>query len=62
MARLAEAGIGTKVDNAQTIGGSGDTNNAYLAGLSIGGDLSRIGFCPCSGFGKCGEQRYRDAF
>ena len=44
VARLAEAGIGTKVDNAQTIGGSGDTNNAYLAGLSIGGDLSRIGF------------------
>jgi len=43
-ARLAEAGIGTKVDNAQTIGGGGDTNNAYLAGLSIGGDLSRIGF------------------
>lgn len=44
VARLAEAGIGTKVDNAQAIGGSGDTNNAYLAGLSIGGDLSRIGF------------------
>lgn len=44
VARLAEAGIGTKVDNAGTIGASGDTNNAYQAGLTIGGDLSRIGF------------------
>lgn len=44
VARLAEAGVGTKVDNAKTIGESGDTNNAYQAGLTIGGDLSRIGF------------------
>lgn len=44
VARLAEAGVGTKVDNANTIGESGDTNNAYQAGLTIGGDLSRIGF------------------
>lgn len=44
VARLAEAGVGTKVDDAGTIGASGDTNNAYQAGLTIGGDLSRIGF------------------
>lgn len=44
VARLAEAGVGTKVDNAKAIGESGDTNNAYQAGLTIGGDLSRIGF------------------
>lgn len=44
VARLAEAGVGTKVDAAKTIGESGDTNNAYQAGLTIGGDLSRIGF------------------
>lgn len=44
VARLAEAGVGTKVDGAQTIGASGDSNNAYLAALSIGGDLSRLGF------------------
>lgn len=44
VARLAEAGIGTKVDDAKTIGASGDTNNAYQAALTIGGDLSRVGF------------------
>ena len=44
VARLAEAGVGTKVDDAQTIGVSGDTNNAYLAAQTIGGDLARIGF------------------
>lgn len=44
VARLAEAGVGTKVDNAKAIGESGDTNNAYQTGLTIGGDLSRIGF------------------
>ncbi len=44
VARLADAGVGTKVDAAQTIGESGDPNNAYLAAQTIGGDLSRIGF------------------
>ncbi len=44
VAPLAEAGIGTKVDGAKAIGESGDTNNAYLAGQTIGGDLARIGF------------------
>ncbi len=44
VARLAEAGVGTKVDDARTIGGSGDPSNAYLASQTIGGDLSRIGF------------------
>ena len=44
VARLAEAGVGTKVDSAKTIGESGDANNAYLAASSIGEDLSRIGF------------------
>jgi len=44
VARLAEAGVGTRVDDAKTIGGSGDAANAYMAAQTIGGDLSRIGF------------------
>ena len=44
VARLAEAGVGTKVDDAQTIGASGDASNAYMAAQTIGSDLSRIGF------------------
>ena len=30
---VAAAGLGTKVDTPQSIGATGDTNNAYLAGL-----------------------------
>lgn len=41
---VAKAGIGTKTDSAQTIGQSGDVNNAYLTGSTIGGYLSELGF------------------
>jgi len=41
---VANAGIATKADPAQTIGQSGDTNNAYLAGGAIGSYLSELGF------------------
>ena len=44
VARLADAGLGQTVDSAQTIGESGDPNNAYQAGVTIGGYLSEFGF------------------
>lgn len=44
VSRVAEAGIGTKVDNAQTIGQTGDASNAYNVGVTIGGYLSELGF------------------
>ena len=44
VARLAEKGIGTKVDSAETIGNSADANNAYVAGSTIGGYLAENGF------------------
>ncbi len=44
VSRLADAEIGTKVDTAQAIGQSGDTNNAYLAGSTIGEYLAECGF------------------
>lgn len=44
VARLADAGVGTKVDSAKVIGESGDADNAYMAAQTIGGDLSRAGF------------------
>ncbi len=44
VSRVADAGIGTKVDSAQTIGATGDANNAYVAGQTIGGYLSNLGF------------------
>lgn len=40
---VANAGIGTKVDSAKTIGQSGDTNVAYQAGVTLGADLSGVG-------------------
>lgn len=42
--RVAEAGIGEKVDNAQAIGATGDANNAYEAAATIGTYLSDLGF------------------
>ena len=42
--RVAEAGLAEKVDGAQTIGATGDANNAYLAGMTIGGYLNNYGF------------------
>ena len=44
VARVADAGLGQTVDSAQTIGESGDPNNAYQAGVTIGGYLSEFGF------------------
>lgn len=44
VSRVADAGLGTKVDPAQTIGQTGDANNAYQAGATIGTYLSEIGF------------------
>ena len=44
VARVAGAGIGTKVDDAQKIGATGDTNNAYNAGITIGTTLNGLGF------------------
>ncbi len=44
VSRVAEMGIGTKVDTAKTTGETGDANNAYRAGSTIGGYLSGLGF------------------
>lgn len=44
VSRVADAGLGTKVDTAQAIGATGDANNAYQAGVTIGGYLSGLGF------------------
>lgn len=44
VSRVADAGIGTKVDAAATIGETGDANNAYQAGVTIGTNLSDLGF------------------
>ena len=43
-ARVAKAGIGPTVDDAQKLGATGDVNNAYNAGVSIGTTLSGLGF------------------
>ncbi len=44
VARIASAGIGTKVDGAGAIGATGDTAIAYQAGVTIGATLAGIGF------------------
>lgn len=44
VARIASAGIGTKVDGAGVIGTTGDPTNAYQAGVTIGSTLAGIGF------------------
>lgn len=44
VSRVAETGLGTKVVAAQTIGETGDANNAYQAGATIGEYLSELGF------------------
>lgn len=41
---VAAAGLGTKVDTPQNIGASGDTNNAYTAGTTVGTYLAELGF------------------
>lgn len=44
VARVANAGIGEKVDNAQKIGETGNVDNAYQAGTAIGSSLAGLGF------------------
>lgn len=44
VARVANAGIGTKFDNAQKIGETEDVDTAYQAGISIGKTLAELGF------------------
>lgn len=44
VSRVADAGLGTKIDSAEDIGATGDANNAYQAGATIGGYLSGLGF------------------
>lgn len=44
VSRVAEAGIGTKVDSAQVIAATGDVNNAYQTGNTIGNYLKQLGF------------------
>ena len=44
VSRLAEAGLGTKVDAAQAIAQTGDAGNAYQAGGTIGQYLAEYGF------------------
>ncbi len=44
VARLANAGIGTKLDNAWKIGAAGDTETARQAGVGIGQTLAEVGF------------------
>ena len=41
---VATAGLGTKVDTPQAIGATGDTNNAYQAGTTVGSYLAELGF------------------
>lgn len=44
VSRVANAGLGTKLDTAETIGQTADANNAYQAGTTIGQYLSELGF------------------
>lgn len=44
VSRVAEAGLASKVDSAAVIGQTGDANNAYNAGNTIGEYLTRLGF------------------
>ena len=44
VSRLAGAGIMEPVDRAQAIGATGDADNAYTAGVTIGAALNSIGF------------------
>ena len=41
---VAAAGLGTKVDSPETIGATGDANNAYTAGTTVGTYLAELGF------------------
>jgi len=43
VARVASAGIGPKIDSAESIGATGNADNAYQAGLTVGEALSGLG-------------------
>lgn len=44
VSRVADAGLGTRTVSAQTIGQTGNADNAYQAGATIGSYLTEIGF------------------
>lgn len=44
VSRVAGAGIAEGVDSAQKIAGTGNSDNAYQAGITVGGYLSDLGF------------------
>lgn len=44
VSRVAASGIGPEADSAADIGATGNTDNAYQAGVSIGSTLSGLGF------------------
>lgn len=44
VSRVAEAGLGSKISAAQTIGQTGNADNAYQAGTTIGTYLTELGF------------------
>jgi beta-N-acetylhexosaminidase len=44
VSRVASAGIGEKSASAEDIGATGNADNAYQAGVAIGGTLSGLGF------------------
>lgn len=44
VSRIAGSGLASKVDSAQKIGRTGDSNNAYVAGSTIGNYLANLGF------------------
>lgn len=44
VSRVADADLADRVDSAKTIGETGDANNAYQAGVTIGTYLAELGF------------------
>lgn len=44
VSRIAQAGLGTKIDPASKIGATADASKAYEAGTTIANDLSSFGF------------------
>ncbi len=44
VSRIAGSGLASKVDSAQKISQTGDSNNAYVAGSTIGNYLTNLGF------------------
>lgn len=46
---VTNAGIGTKVDSAKSVGAQGDANAAYQAGAALGANLAGVGINLCFG-------------